>query len=338
MNSTIVNHLSNEYLLVFEERLRKLVMDSTTTTKLVGQMLHYHMGWDNGIKSDVILGKRIRPLLTLLCTDAAGGYWRNAVTIAAAVELIHNFSLIHDDIQDQSSLRRGRPTVWSLWGAEQAINAGDALFAHAHLVLQKEQTLSAESKLEALCLLDEACLSLTEGQAADIEFEKKNQIDLETYMSMIEGKTASLIAVSTELGALVSGASSEQRMCYRDFGYALGVAYQVRDDILGVWGRSSKTGKPAGDDLRSRKKTLPIILGLERSDELCAIYKKTPQNDAEVDVVIALLEETGVLEEVSNIEFDKVEIALQKLSNACPKGVAGDSLVSLVRQLLGRES
>ena len=256
--------------------------------------------------------------------------------IAAAVELIHNFSLIHDDIQDKSSLRRGRPTVWSLWGAEQAINAGDALFALAHLVLQKEHDLSPESKLDVLRLLDEACLSLTEGQAADIEFESKNKIDLDMYMNMIEGKTASLIAVSTELGALVSGASLQQRMCYRDFGYALGVAYQVRDDILGVWGRSSTTGKPTGDDLRARKKTLPIILGLERSDELRDLYKQASQNDAEIETVITVLEETGVLEEVTNIEFDKADIALQKLSSAAPKGVAGDALTALVRQLLGR--
>ena len=113
----------------------------------------------------------------------------------------------------------------SLWGAEQAINAGDALFALAHLVLQKEHDLSPESKLDVLRLLDEACLSLTEGQAADIEFESKNQIDLDMYMNMIEGKTASLIAVSTELGALVSGASLQQRMCYRDFGYEIGRAH-----------------------------------------------------------------------------------------------------------------
>jgi len=337
MNSTIISRLSHEYLPVFEENLRSIVMDSTAATKLVGQMLHYHMGWGDGLKSESGLGKRIRPLLTLLCTEAAGGHWRKAISIAAAVELIHNFSLIHDDIQDKSSLRRGRPTVWSLWGAEQAINAGDALFAHAHLVLQKEHALSPESKLDVLRLLDEACLSLTEGQAADIEFERKNQVDLDMYMNMIEGKTASLIAVSTELGALVSGASLQQRVCYRDFGYALGVAYQVRDDILGVWGRSSTTGKPTGDDLRARKKTLPIILGLERSDELRALYKQAPQNDAEVETVITVLEETGVLEEVTDIEFDKVEIALQKLSSASPKGVAGDALVALVRQLLGRK-
>ena len=336
MNSTIVGRLSREYLPVFEEKLRGIVMDSTAATKLVGQMLHYHMGWGDGLKSENGLGKRIRPLLTLLCTEAAGGHWRKAISIAAAVELIHNFSLIHDDIQDKSSLRRGRPTVWSLWGAEQAINAGDALFALAHLVLQKEHDLSPESKLDVLRLLDEACLSLTEGQAADIEFESKNQIDLDMYMNMIEGKTASLIAVSTELGALVSGASLQQRLCYRDFGYALGVAYQVRDDILGVWGRSSTTGKPTGDDLRARKKTLPIILGLERSDELRDLYKQASQNDAEIETVITVLEETGVLEEVTNIEFDKADIALQKLSSAAPKGVAGDALTALVRQLLGR--
>ena len=337
MNSDLIYRLSQEYLPVLEEELRFIVMDSTTSTELVGQMLHYHMGWDDSVQYDGVSGKRIRPLLTLLCAQAVGGHWRNAIVIAAAVELIHNFSLIHDDIQDRSRLRRGRPTVWSLWGTEQAINAGDALFAHAHLVVQKDDVLSPESKLDALRLIDETCLSLTEGQAADLEFEKKNKIELGAYMSMVEGKTASLIATSTELGVLVAGASEEQRMHYRDFGYALGIAYQVRDDFLGVWGKSSTTGKPTGDDFRARKKTLPIILGLERSDELCALYKQAPQSDAELGTVIILLEETGVLEEVANIELDKVEIALGKLSNACPKGAAGEALVSLTRQLLGRE-
>ena len=151
MNSTIVNHLSNEYLLVFEERLRKLVMDSTTTTKLVGQMLHYHMGWDDGIKSDVVLGKRIRPLLTLLCTDAAGGYWRNAVTIAAAVELIHNFSLIHDDIQDGDLERRHKPTVWVNWGKPKALQAGNVMRVLADMT--PKDYLSVEENFERVSRL-----------------------------------------------------------------------------------------------------------------------------------------------------------------------------------------
>lgn len=337
MNSELIHNISQEYLPVLEEELRRILMDSTTSTELVGQMLYYHMGWDDSVQHEGVSGKRIRPLLTLLCAEAVGGHWRDAIVIAAAVELIHNFSLIHDDIQDRSSLRRGRPTVWSLWGTEQGINVGDALFAHAHLMVQKDDILSPELKLNALRLLDETCLSLTEGQAVDLEFEKKNNIDLDMYMSMIKGKTASLIATSTELGVLVAGASAEQCMHYRDFGYALGIAYQVRDDFLGVWGKSSTTGKPTGDDLRARKKTLPIILGLERSEQLRALYNQAPQSDAELETVITLLEETGVLEEVANIELDKVEIALGKLSNACPKGAAGEALVSLTRQLLGRE-
>ena len=337
MNSELSHDMLREYLPVLEEELRVILMDPTTSSELVGQMMYYHMGWDDNSKNESVSGKRIRPLLTLLCSQAAGGQWRDAIVIAAAVELIHNFSLIHDDIQDQSSLRRGRPTVWSLWGTEQAINAGDALFAHAHLAVQKADILSPERKLYALRLLDEACLSLTEGQAADLEFEKKNNINLDMYMNMIEGKTASLIATSTELGALAAGASEEQRVHYRDFGYALGIAYQVRDDFLGVWGRSSTTGKLTGDDFRARKKTLPIILGLERSDELCALYRQDPQSDIDLEKVIALLDETGVLEEVTSIEVDKVEVALGKLSNACPNGVAGEALDFLVRQLLGRK-
>ena len=151
-------------------------MTSISTSQLnLFSPLRYHMGWETPIGEQIQKpsnqGKSLRPALCLFASEALVGDWTQAIPAAVAIDLVHNFSLIHDDIQDKSSLRRGRPTVWSLWGVEQAINAGDALFALAHLVLQKEHDLSPESKLDVLRLLDEACLSLTEGQAADIEFE-----------------------------------------------------------------------------------------------------------------------------------------------------------------------
>ena len=170
-------------------------------------MLTYHMGWEGEGAGPEAQGKRIRPLLVLLCAEAAGGNWRAALPAAAAVELLHNFSLIHDDIQDNSPLRRNRPTVWVKWGAAQAINAGDVLFTLAFLALQDlAGTLPPQNVLLASHILQETCLRLTEGQYLDMSYETRPALPLDAYWPMIGGKTSALLACCCELGALVGGA------------------------------------------------------------------------------------------------------------------------------------
>ncbi len=167
-------------------------------------MLTYHMGWEGEGAGPEAQGKRIRPLLVLLCTQAAGGNWQDALPAAAAVELLHNFSLIHDDIQDNSPLRRNRPTVWVRWGAPQAINSGDVMFTLSFLAIQDlAEVLPAQEVLLVSRIIQQTCLRLTEGQYLDISYEKQTILPEAAYWPMIGGKTSALLSCCTELGAIV---------------------------------------------------------------------------------------------------------------------------------------
>jgi geranylgeranyl diphosphate synthase type I len=302
------------------------------------QMLHYHMGWECLDQPSTKAGKRTRPLLTLLCTAAAGGDWQLALPFAAGVELIHNFSLVHDDIQDGSPQRRGRATVWKIWGEAQAINAGDALFTYAHLALQRAVGLPCQTHLTALEILDRACIALTLGQHLDLAFETCAAVTVEQYMEMIEGKTAALIATAAELGVLAAGAPKEVRAQYRAFGHHLGLAFQIRDDVLGIWGDAAVTGKPAASDIEMRKKTLPVVYGLAHSPALRQAYQAPETGGADVPTIVELLEACGARSYTEAQEHRHAFLALQHLGDANPQGEAGDALRELALNLLGRTS
>jgi len=232
------------------------------------RVLAYHLGWvDEAFRPTAGGGgKRFRPLLCLRCTAAAGGEPQQAVFIAAAIELLHNFTLIHDDIQDRSETRRHRPTVWSLWGDAQAINAGDALFALSQLAaLEAAQRLGADRGAELLRRFNETTLRIVEGQVADLSFEHRDTVQSDEYLFMIERKTAALVAYAAWAGATVAGAPEAQANDFSTFGRLLGLGFQLQDDYLGVWGDPASTGKARGDDLRRRKKSLPIVVLLERA-------------------------------------------------------------------------
>ncbi|MEP7357471.1 MAG: polyprenyl synthetase family protein, partial [Anaerolineales bacterium] len=254
-------------------------------------MLEYHLGWAGGAAG----GKRIRPLLCLLTCEAAGGDWQQALPVAAAIELIHNFSLIHDDIEDNSPLRRGRATVWSQWGQAQAINAGDAMFNLALLAAHRLTDLGLAPKvtLAALAELNYTCLELTQGQYLDMAFEQRPTVTATEYLAMIEKKTAVLIAAATYLGAFVAGASPQLLDHYYAFGWNLGLAFQLQDDLLGIWGNPAVTGKSAATDLEKRKKSLPVVLGLERSPAFAAAYGQPHIAGDSVAEMAALLERIG---------------------------------------------
>jgi geranylgeranyl diphosphate synthase, type I len=296
------------------------------------------LGWIDEGQPHLVAGKRIRPTLTLLCAAACGADWKKALPFAGAVELIHNFSLVHDDIQDASPLRRGRATVWKLWGEAQAINAGDALFAYAHIAVQRARNLDLQSTtvIEAFNLLDVACLHLTTGQHFDMAFETNHQVAAEDYLAMIEGKTASLIATSTEMGALAAEVTPEIRACYHDFGRHLGLAFQMRDDILGIWGEPSVTGKSAATDILTRKKTLPILYGLSSDASLVPDYKPEAEGGANVETIVAKLEASGARHYTEEKEKFHADTALASLAEAKPTGDAGEALRELTMQLLGR--
>jgi len=222
-------------------------------------MMLYHLGWvdESFSPRPQKSGKRLRPLLCLLCCEACGGDWHQALPAAATVELIHNFSLIHDDIEDGSPERRHRPTVWSLWGQPQAINTGDGLFAISRLALQRllERGICSEKTVVSFRIVDETCLALTEGQYLDLSFENRDDVGVEMYMQMVGKKTASLIACATQLGSLLGTHDQDTVERYRQFGHQLGLAFQIVDDILGIWGEKEATGKGVGEYLRPNDRT-----------------------------------------------------------------------------------
>jgi geranylgeranyl diphosphate synthase type I len=301
-------------------------------------MMAYHMGWEGEGANIEARGKRIRPLLVCLSCAAAGGDWKVSLPAAAAVELVHNFSLIHDDIEDNSPLRRGRPTVWKNWGIPQAINTGDAMFALAHLtLLDLESTCSLPVASQASAILLETCLDLTHGQHMDIAFENCQDLNIETYWSMVSGKTAALLAACTEIGALAANCSSKVQQAFHEFGHALGLAFQAQDDYLGIWGDVEMTGKSSESDLVTGKKSLPILFGLHQKGSFYTRWTQGPILPDEAPALAKMLEDEGAkcyTEEAADL---LTRDALQSLRSAHPKGEAGRALTELAQRLLGRQ-
>jgi geranylgeranyl diphosphate synthase type I len=293
-------------------------------------IMRYHLGLaakGEGRASQV--GKMVRPTLCLLSCEAVGGERRQALSAAAAIELIHNFTLIHDDIEDGSHSRHGRDTVWRVWGEAQAINAGDGMFALAHLALYRlvEAGVLASLALEAARLLDESCLALCEGQHLDLEFETRLDVGAEEYLAMISGKTAALMGAATAVGALLGGVSQDAVNAFREFGRCLGLAFQIQDDVLGIWGDAAQTGKPAGDDIIARKKSFPVVHALGHASEedrrwLRRIYSSDAVEPGRVGEVLAVLERSGARACSEEAATRHVEGALAALA-----GLQGPDLV-----------
>lgn len=301
-------------------------------------MLAYHLGWIGADSGAGARGKRIRPLLLLLTTSAAGGNWRCALPAAAAVELVHNFSLIHDDIEDDSPLRRGRPTLWKKWGMPQAINTGDAMFSLAHLtILRLESTTTTSITLQGSAILHEACLQLTKGQFLDITYEEHGNISMDAYWPMVEGKTAALLSAATEIGAVIAQCNDEVRLAYKEFGRALGLAFQTKDDLLGIWGDAAMTGKSAASDLVKGKKSIPVLYGLSQNGNFSKRWAAGPILTIEVTDIARQLEDEGARDYTQKVSDSLTQKALQALSNAKPAGEAGEALEELANLLLNRQ-
>ena len=291
------------------------------------RILRYHMGWEDerGYTCQGKSGKFIRSILHLLSCQAVGGDVVQVLPAAATVELVHNFSLIHDDVQDGSYERRGRPTVWRLWGKSQAINIGDLMFALASLVLLKlkENGVCSEEIVYSFRLLAEACEELCEGQYLDIEYESQLDITVEDYLSMIRKKTAALIAASTSLGAYL-GKGGEKVLYFHQFGEALGMAYQIRDDILGIWGMKESTGKSVEEDIRQRKKTLPVVYALRESKDkvkLERLYSRRYIGGEDIPIVVGILDQSGARDYAQNLVEQYYRRALEWLEAS---GIARD--------------
>lgn len=301
------------------------------------EMLTYHLGWTGDGSGPEARGKRIRPLLLLLVTASCGIAWESALPAAAAVELVHNFSLVHDDIQDNSELRRGRPCVWKKWGMPLGINTGDALFVLSNqAVLDLMPAYPPEVLVKLLNLLQNACLQLTCGQYLDMTYEKRTNLVVEDYWLMIEGKTSALIKACCEIGALLGRADDPSSKAYADFGHYLGLAFQVQDDFLGIWGETTTTGKSITSDIVSGKKTLPILYGLERAGRFAQHWKDgTPHSD-NVHLLSNLLVEEGAFLFTQETIDTMNDLAFQMLRMADPLGEAGEELFKILSDLQKR--
>lgn len=321
--------------------MRAVVQTADPRTRRLFGMLRYHLGWADAAFQpyQAQTGKRVRPVLCLLACEACGGLWEQALPAGAAIELMHNFSLIHDDIEDQDETRRGRPTVWALWGEAQGINAGDTLFALAQLALLRlsERDVPATLVVAALRLFNQTCLALTCGQYLDIGFEGRDSVSTSEYLAMIEGKTAALMSCTCEMGALIAAAPDTQREHLRAFGHHLGMAFQMRDDVLGIWGDPAITGKPVGADIARRKKSLPILHGLERSAELRVLLGQPTLSAADVRHATRLLGETDSREYAEQLAREHHAQTLAALEEANLQGPAAQALYELAQALLNRE-
>ncbi len=304
-------------------------------------MMHYHMGWRDEQLRPVQAphGKRLRPLLCLLACEAVEGDVGHALPAATAIELLHNFSLIHDDIEDNSAVRRHRTALWKVWGLAHGINCGDGMFALAILQLARlpECGVSPERSLRAQRSFMETCIRLTEGQYLDLSFEQRTDVDLDAYFKMIQGKTAALISCATYLGALLGGADGATADAYARFGENLGLAFQVIDDILGIWGQEEETGKSAVSDIAERKKSLPIVYALH-DPELRELYSYESPDEQEIARVVAILERHQAREFATDLARRYSEQAEKDLRRAGPDTPARRAILELSRHLLRRVS
>jgi geranylgeranyl diphosphate synthase type I len=280
-----------------------------TLIRLFGQM-QYHLGWlDQQLHpADGHPGKLLRPKLLLLSYELAWAQeqptsshfpelpLRPALPAAAAIELAHNFTLLHDDIEDGDVERRHRPTVWSIWGIPQAILVGDAMLALTRLHLWRvlDEGVEFATALDLAKLLDAALLRLTEGQHLDISFEQRELVSLPSYEEMISRKTAQLMQCAIEMGATLGTRNREVIESLARVGHALGLAFQVRDDMLGIWASEAESGKLPAGDIYQRKKSLPILHAFERAQAedqqaLVKIYSQAaPITQEQVQEVLAI--------------------------------------------------
>jgi geranylgeranyl diphosphate synthase type I len=285
-----------------DDAMRSAVEAMASASPLLASMSSYHLGWlDRQFEpvdpSVIERGKRIRPRIALLACMAVSGRVEPALPVAGSIELLHNFTLIHDDIQDASPLRRHRETVWSIWGVGQAINAGDAMFAASHLLLLSaaEKGLPAEIVLRLASAFDRMTIDIVGGQVMDLQFESGAPASVDDYLAMISRKTAAIIEFAAWAGAIAGGAAGRQEAHLGEFGRALGIGFQLQDDVLGVWGKSKETGKAEADDIRRKKQSLPIVLLRDQASDrelrtLAAIYANAVVSQDDVDIILDMLE------------------------------------------------
>jgi geranylgeranyl diphosphate synthase type I len=305
----------------------------------------YHFGWwdEHGHPTDGGMGKAVRPALVRLCADAVGSSAAQVADAAVAVELAHNFTLLHDDVMDGDELRRHRRTVWSVFGVPTAILTGDALLVLAIEVLSAGSAPRASMAVRWLC---DAMQKVVAGQAADMSFERRHDVSVEECVAMAADKTAALLGCACAIGAVVGGAEPARVEQLRRFGYHLGLAFQLIDDLLGIWGEPNTTGKPRCSDLRAGKKSLPVVAALsgtistdtEASCQLARLYLRAePLSETELVLAASLIERAGGRDWARDEADRHLTTALTCLQAADPVPEAAAQLAALARLITRRD-
>lgn len=282
-------------------------------------------------------GKRLRPRLVLLAAEMFGGKEEKVLPAALAIEVFHNFTLLHDDVMDKADIRRGRPTVHVRWNDNTAILSGDQMVIEAYTLLSR---VPADRLSETLRLFNKMATEICEGQQYDMEFEGREQVSIEEYMQMIRLKTSVLLATALQIGAYIAGANAAQQKALYEYGINIGLAFQIQDDILDVYGDPRTFGKAIGGDICCNKKTYMLLTALQRADdetraELEQWLQTQDKSDEKIRAVTDIYTRTGAREVCETVMQLHTHEALSQL-NALPQNDATEQLRKLAEKLVMR--
>ncbi|SIS73489.1 polyprenyl synthetase family protein [Alicyclobacillus vulcanalis] len=314
-----VSITAQDMLLALEDDLVRSTRAISDVQRDIGKMIEYHLGVGTmAARKTASHSKRIRPLLLLCAHAALGGEWRHALPAAVSLEYVHGFSLIHDDIEDRSPLRRGRASLWAVWGVDRALNAGDALFALAFRTLRNlSHHFEARLVIDVYDAVTQACLALSAGQELDLAFEQTEDVTTEAYLRMAELKTGALFGAALEVAAILAGQPARVREDLRQAGEKLGLLFQILDDFYDLFGEERELGKPVAQDAMRGKKTLPVVLGLHRDKEFAAMWRSLRDNRDILPHLRARLITEAIIREATAIE-EHIRAELRALWDRAP--------------------
>ena len=324
----------NELLTNYSKEVKKAIDDSLST--IIPNNLQ-----EASIYLTNAGGKMIRPAITLIVSEALGSDKEGSLNAAASIELIHTFSLIHDDIMDDDDVRRGVPAVHKVWGDDVAILSGDTLFSKAfELIINSDKSPTQNNN--ALATVADACVQICEGQALDISFEGRFDVSEEEYMTMVFKKTGALIAAASKVGAIMGGANDEVSNIMYEYGKLIGIAFQIQDDYLDVVGDEKDIGKPVGSDIAKGKMTLMVVKALSEADEedsktLLKILKSDDSSNDDIDLAISIFEKYGSIQYAHDVALGNVNKA-KELLKILPDNEAKKVLALIADFVLERHS
>jgi geranylgeranyl diphosphate synthase, type I len=310
-------------------------------------LLRYHLGWEesDGRPAAVVTGKGLRPILCLTACEVAGGRWQDALPAAAALELVHNFSLIHDDIQDRDDRRWDRPTLWTVHGEAKAIAAGNAMrvIADHTLLTLAESGLPISLVSDIAMELTGRYLEMIEGQYMDMSFEDSDAVTVDQYLDMVGRKTGALIESAMYMGALVATADPAQARAFGACGRRLGLAFQIRDDFLGIWGDPNATGKAVGADIRRKKKSMPVVHLFEHASAADRAWLDTAYaspgevRGEDVERILELLDRLGTPTHVQDAAVAEANGAMEAVDGLGLSGSARETVQAMAEFFVTRE-